>query len=81
LLLGAVVLALITPVIQHDEELLEPWRTLGDIILAMAAVPPEQSHETRYLVREVRSGRGLVATTRLSSATPAIEPLREEVLS
>ena len=41
---------------------------------------PEKSHETLYILRAVRSGRVLLAKTLLSSATPEIEQLIEEVL-
>ena len=54
---------------------------MGGIILAIDGVQPEKSHETLYILREVRSGRVLVAKTLLSSATPEIEQLIEEVLS
>jgi hypothetical protein len=42
-------------------------------------VQPEKSHETLYMLRDVRSGRVFVAKTLLSSATAEIEPLIEEV--
>jgi hypothetical protein len=53
---------------------------LEGIVLAIDGVQPAKSHETLYMLRDVRSGRVLVAKTRLSSATGEIEPLIEEVL-
>jgi hypothetical protein len=50
------------------------------MVLAIDGVQPEKSHETRCILRDVRSGRVFVATPRLSSATPEIEQLIDEVL-
>jgi hypothetical protein len=52
----------------------------GGIVLAIDGVQPEKSHETLYILRDVWSGRGLVAQTLLSSATAELEKLIEEVL-
>jgi hypothetical protein len=79
-LLCEVFLALVTTVVQHDKELIAQLQTLGGIILAIDGVQPEKSHETLYILRDVRSGRVLVAKTLLSSATAEIEHLIEEVL-
>jgi len=79
-LLCEVFLALVTTVAQHDEELITQLQTLGGIILAVDGVQPEKSHETLYILRDVRSGRVLVAKPLLSSATSEIEQLIEEVL-
>ena len=74
-----VFLALVTAVVHHDEELIKQLRPLDGIVLAIDGVQPAKSHETLYLLRDVRSGRVFVAKTRLSSATAEIEPLIEEV--
>jgi hypothetical protein len=79
-LLCEVFLALVTTVAHQDEELIGQLRTLDGLILAIDGVQPEKSHETLYILRDVRSGRVLVAKTLLSSATPEIELLIEEVL-
>jgi hypothetical protein len=80
-LLCEVFLALVTTVARHDSALIEQLRLWGGIVLAIDGVQPEKSHETLYILRDVRSGRVLVAKTLLSSATPEIELLIEEVLS
>ena len=65
--------------VHQDAELIKQLRPLDGIVLAIDGVQPENSHETLYLLRDVRSGRVLVAKTRLSSATAEIEPWIEEV--
>ena len=79
-LLCEVFLALVTTVARQEPALIEQLRLLGGIVLAIDGVQPEKSHETLYILRDVRSGRVLVAKTLLSSATPEIEQLIEEVL-
>lgn len=79
-LLCEVVLAWVTTVARQEQGLVEQLRTVGRIILAMEGVQPEKSHEPLYILRDVCSGRVFVAKMRLSSATPDIEPLIEEVL-
>jgi hypothetical protein len=79
-LLCEVFLALVTTVAHQDPELTERLSTRGSIVLAIDGVQPEKSHETLYILRDVGSGRVLVAKTLLSSATPEIEQLIEEVL-
>jgi hypothetical protein len=74
-----VLLALVTTVAHHDAELIEPLQTGGGIVLAMDGGQPETSDETLDMLRDVPSGRVLVAKTLLSSATGEIEPLIEEV--
>lgn len=76
-----VFLALVTTVAHHDEERIGPLRTWDGIVLAIDGVQPEKSHETRYILRDVWSGRVCVAKTRRSSATGEIEALIEEVRS
>jgi hypothetical protein len=56
-LLCEVFLALVTTVAHQDPALIEPLRLLDGIVLAIAGVQPEKSHETLYIVRDVRSGR------------------------
>jgi hypothetical protein len=80
-LLCEVFLALVTTVARQDEELIAQLKALDGIVLAIDGVQPEKSHETLYILRDVRSGRVLVAKTLLSSATTEIEQLIEEVLS
>jgi hypothetical protein len=72
-------LALVTTVAHQDAERIGQLRTLDGLILAIDGVQPEKSHETLSILRDVRSGRVVVAKTRLSSATPEIELLIEEV--
>jgi hypothetical protein len=79
-ILCEVFLALVTMVARQDQALIEQLRTAGGIILASDGVQPEKSHETLYILRDVCSGRVLVAKTLLSSATGEIERLIEEVL-
>ncbi len=52
-----VLLALVTTVAHQDEELIRQLRTLDGIVLAIDGVQPEKSHETLYILRDVRSGR------------------------
>jgi hypothetical protein len=79
-LLCEVFLALVTTVVHHDEELIAQLKTGGGIVLAIDGVQPEKSYETLYILRDVSSGRVLVAKTLLSSATGEIEQLIEEVI-
>jgi hypothetical protein len=79
-LLCEVFLALVTTVASQDHALIEQLRLLGGIVLAIDGVQPEKGHETLYILRDVRSGRVLVAKTLLSSATAEIEQLIDEVL-
>jgi hypothetical protein len=78
-LLCEVFLALVPTVAHHDAELIEQLKTGGGIVLAMDGVQPEKSDETLDSLRDVPSGRVLVAKTLLSSATGEIEHLIEEV--
>lgn len=80
-LLCEVFLALVATVARQDQGLIEQLKTVGSIVLAIDGVQPEKSHETLYLLRDVCSGRVLVAKTLLSSATSEIELLIDEVLS
>ena len=79
-LLCEVFRALVTTVARQDPELIGQLRTVGSLVLAIDGVQPEKSHETLYMLRDVCSGRVLVAKTLLSSATSEIELLIDEVL-
>jgi hypothetical protein len=79
-LLCEVFLALVTTVARQDQDLMEQLRAVGSIVLAIDGVQPEKSYETLYILRDVCSGRVLVAKTLLSSATSEIEQLIEDVL-
>ncbi|MEW6736899.1 MAG: transposase, partial [Acidobacteriota bacterium] len=78
-LLCEVYLALVTTVAHQDQELMDELRKSGGIVLVIDGIQPEKSHETLYLLRDVRTGRVLVAKNLLSSATEEIEKLIEEV--
>jgi hypothetical protein len=56
-LLCEVFLAWVTTVAQQDEELIGQLRTLDGLILAIDGVQPAKSHETLYILRDVRAGR------------------------
>ena len=51
------------------------------MVRAREGVQPATSHAPRDMWREVRSGRVVVAKTRLSRATAAIERVMADVLS
>ena len=80
-LLCEVFLALVNTVVQEDVELVEQLRHNGGIILAIDGVQPEKGNETLYLLRDLISGRVLVARNLVSSATDEIEKLIGEVLA
>jgi hypothetical protein len=79
-LLSEVFLALVNTHARDDEKLLEELRVQGSIILALDGVQPEKGNETLYLLRDLVSGRVLVARNLLSSACAEIEALIDEVL-
>ena len=79
-LLCEVFLALVTTVARQDQALIEQLSTVGSIVLSIDGVQPEKSYATLYILRDVCSGRVLVARTLLSSATSEIEQLIEDVL-
>ena len=79
-LLCEVYLALVTTVAREDKSLIKELRDLGGIVLAIDGVQPEKGNETLYILRDVRLGRVLVARNLLSSATPEIEKLLDEVI-
>jgi hypothetical protein len=80
-LLCEVFLALVNTVVQEDVELVEQLRHNGGIILAIDGIQPEKGNETLYLLRDLISGRVLVARNLASSATDEIEKLIGEVLA
>jgi len=80
-LLCEVFLALVNTVVQEDVELVEQLRHNGGIILAIDGIQPEKGNETLYLLRDLISGRVLVARNLASSATAEIEKLIGEVLA
>jgi hypothetical protein len=78
-LLCEVYLALVTTVASQDQLLMGELKKSGGIVLAIDGIQPEKSNETLYILRDVRTGRVLVAKNLLSSATTEIEKLIEEV--
>ena len=80
-LLCEVFLALVNTVASHDQAYLEQLRSLGQIILSIDGVQPEKRNETLYILREVQTGRVLVARNLASSSGPEIEKLIGEVLA
>jgi hypothetical protein len=80
-LLCEVFLALVNTVVQEDVELVEQLRHNGGIILAIDGIQPEKGNEALYLLRDLISGRVLVARNLAASATAEIEKLIGEVLA
>jgi hypothetical protein len=80
-LLCEVFLALVTTVASQDQILMEELKKSGGIVLAIDGIQPEKSNETLYILRDMRSGRVLVAQNLLSSASSEIEKLIEEVMA
>jgi hypothetical protein len=78
-LLSEVFLALVQTSIEEDPHLIEQLQQQGGIILAIDGVQPEKGNETLWLLRDVRSGRVLVARNLLSSGSLEIAPLIGEV--
>ena len=56
-------------------------KALGQIILSIDGVQPEKGNETLYILREVQTGRVLVARNLSSSSSMEIEHLLGEVLA
>ena len=79
-LLADVYLALVTTVAKHDAELLEQLKRQPGLILSIDGVQPEKGNETLYLIRDLISGRVLVAENLKSSATGDIEKLLNHVI-
>jgi hypothetical protein len=80
-LLSEVFLALVTTHARDDAALLAQLRAQGGIILSIDGVQPEKGNETLYLLRDLPSGRVLVARNLLSSASAELEALIEEVVA
>lgn len=78
-LLSEVFLALVQTVITDDQQVIDHLRQQGGILLAIDGVQPEKGNETLWLLRDVRSGRVLVARNLLSSGCAEIELLIEQV--
>ena len=75
-----VFLAWVTTGARQDQAWIAPLSTLNGLGLAMDGVQPEKSHAPLDMLRDGRSGRGLVAKTRLSSATAEIAQWINDVL-
>lgn len=78
-LLSEVYLALVTTAAAADPAALDELRARGGILLSIDGVQPEKGNETLYLLRELQTGRVLVARNLRSSSTPEIQKLIEEV--
>lgn len=78
-LLSEVFLALVQTCVTDDPQLAEQLRQQGGIILGIDGVQPEKGNETLWLLREVLSGRVLVARNLVSSGSAEIAPLIAEV--
>jgi hypothetical protein len=78
-LLAEVYLALVTTAAAADPAALDELRALGGIVLSIDGVQPEKGNETLYLLRELQTGRVLLARNLRSSSTAEIEKLIEEV--
>jgi hypothetical protein len=79
-LLAEVFLALVTTAAAADPEAVQELRALGGVLLSIDGVQPEKGNETLYLLRELQTGRVLVARNLRSSSTPEIQKLIDEVL-
>jgi hypothetical protein len=78
-LLCEVFLSLVTTKAASDPKIREELREQGGIVLSIDGVQPEKGNEILYLLRDVISGRVLIARNLLSSATSEIEALFDEV--
>jgi hypothetical protein len=78
-LLSEVFLALVETVIKDDGRVVEQLREQGGIVLAIDGVQPEKGNETLWLLRDLESGRVLVARNLLSSGSLELSPLIGEV--
>lgn len=78
-LLAEVYLALVTTSASADPSSVEAMKAAGGIVLAIDGVQPEKGNETLYLLRDLQSGRTLVARNLRSSSTQEIAKLIEEV--
>jgi hypothetical protein len=71
--------ALVTTVAQHEAELLEQLTRQPGLILSMDGVQPEKGNATLYWLRDLISGRVLVAENLKSRATGDMETLLNHV--
>jgi hypothetical protein len=78
-LLSDVFLALVSTHARDAQQRLAQLRTPGALIRAIAGVQPEKGNETLSRLRDLRSRRVLIARHLLSSASPEIAALIEEV--
>jgi hypothetical protein len=78
-LLSEVYLALVETVIKDDQQVLEQLREQGGIVLSIDGVQPEKGNETLWLLRDLESGRVLLARNLLSSGSQELRPLLGEV--
>src|ERR1051325_1596241 len=78
-LLADVFLALVTTAAATDPDGVEHLRARGGIVLSIDGVQPEKGNETLYLLRDLQSGRVLVARNLRSSSTSELQKLIEEV--
>jgi hypothetical protein len=80
-LLAEVFLALVTTSAAADAEAVDALRALGGLVLSIDGVQPEKGNETLYLLRELQTGRVLVARNLRSSSTAELQKLIDEVLA
>ena len=80
-LLCEVFLALVNTAVSADAAYIAQLKALGQIILSIDGVQPEKGNETLYILREVQTGRVLVARNLSSSSRSEIEHLIAEVLA
>jgi hypothetical protein len=80
-LLAEVFLALVTTSAAADAEAVDALRALGGLVLSIDGVQPEKGNETLYLLRELQTGRVLVARNLRSSSTAELRKLIDEVLA
>lgn len=78
-LLSEVFLALVTTAVSQDRAVVEQLKALGGIVLSIDGVQPEKGNDTLYLLREIQSGRVLVARNLRASNASEIEKLIEGV--
>src|SRR5262245_16927782 len=78
-LLSEVYLALVTTSASADTAAVEAMKAAGGVVLSIDGVQPEKGNETLYLLRDLQSGRVLVARNLRSSSTQEIAKLIEEV--
>lgn len=78
-LLSEVFLALVETVIADDPHTVAALQAQGGISLSAEGIQPEKGNETLWLLRDVTSGRVLVARNLLSSSAAELAPLFEQM--